>query len=150
MPDTSFETFLTSRGLNSLCQKECHILVKIWIFGDPFHKKWPVLVILVSMMIIPSRSEIFLKKLAFRGCWGRVRYKKFQMMDQAKISTTQEATEHQFLSELSKHVVKPGLYFMSKPNGTPCTISIIFPVISRDLTIILIKYQYTYQVSVYW
>jgi hypothetical protein len=50
-----------------------------------------------------------------------VRSKKFQMMDQAYISTTQEATEHQFLIELSKHLVKPVFYFMSKPNGTPCT-----------------------------
>ena len=25
-----------------------------------------------------------------------------------------------FLVDLSKHLVKPGLYFMSKPNGTPC------------------------------
>ena len=37
--------------------------------------------------------------------------------------TTQEALEHQFLLELSKHLVKPGLYFMSKPNGRPCTAS---------------------------
>jgi hypothetical protein len=28
-------------------------------------------------------------------------------MDQAQISTTQEATEHQFLVDLSKHLVKP-------------------------------------------
>jgi hypothetical protein len=39
MPDPSFETFLTSLGLNSLCQKRCHILVKNWIFDDPFNKK---------------------------------------------------------------------------------------------------------------
>ena len=37
--------------------------------------------------------------------------------DKFSIYTTQEATEHQFLLELSKHLVKPGLYFMSKPNG---------------------------------
>ena len=36
------------------------------------------------------------------------------------MSTTQEATEHQFLVDLSKHLVQPGLYFMSKPNDTPC------------------------------
>ena len=51
MPDPSFETFLTSQGLNSLCQKGCHILVKNWIFDDPFHKKGPVMVILVPCMI---------------------------------------------------------------------------------------------------
>ena len=39
MPDPSFDTFLTSLGLNSLRQKECYILVKNWIFGDPLHKK---------------------------------------------------------------------------------------------------------------
>jgi hypothetical protein len=39
MPDPLFETFLTSRGLNGLHQKGCHILVKNWIFDDPFHKK---------------------------------------------------------------------------------------------------------------
>ena len=38
---------------------------------------------------------------------------------------TQEATEHQVLVELSKHLVKSGLYFMSKPNGTtPCIVYI--------------------------
>ena len=49
-----------------------------------------------------------------------MRSKKFQMNDQAKMSTTQEATEHQFLKYLSKHLVKPGLYFVSIPNGWPC------------------------------
>jgi hypothetical protein len=39
MPDPSFETFLTSLGLNGLCQKRCHILVKNWIFDDPLNKK---------------------------------------------------------------------------------------------------------------
>jgi hypothetical protein len=33
------------------------------------------------------------------------------------MSTTQEPTEHQFLVDLSKHLVKPGLYFVSIPNG---------------------------------
>ena len=33
------------------------------------------------------------------------------------MSTTQDATEHQFLVDLSKHLVKPGLYFVSNPNG---------------------------------
>ena len=51
MPDSLFETFLTSRGLTSLRQKGCQILVKNWIFDDPFHKKLPVLVILVPVMI---------------------------------------------------------------------------------------------------
>jgi hypothetical protein len=59
MPDPSFETFLTSRGLNSLRQKESHILVKNWTFGDPFRKKWPALVILVPVMIRPSGSDFF-------------------------------------------------------------------------------------------
>ena len=54
------------------------------------------------------------------GRWGCVRSKRFQMMDQAYISTSQEATGHPFLADLSKHLVKPGLYFMSKPDGTPC------------------------------
>ena len=35
------------------------------------------------------------------------------------MSTTQEATEHQFLVDLSKHLGKPGLYFLSIPNGYP-------------------------------
>jgi hypothetical protein len=36
--------------------------VKIWIFDDPFHKNRPVLVILVSGIIEPSGSVIFLMK----------------------------------------------------------------------------------------
>ena len=68
MPDPLFQTFLTSRGLNGLRQKGCHILVKNWIFDDPFHKKLPVLVILVPVMIRPSGSESFLWKLGFLGC----------------------------------------------------------------------------------
>jgi hypothetical protein len=39
MHDPSFETFLTSLGLNGLCQKRCHILVKNWIVDDPSNKK---------------------------------------------------------------------------------------------------------------
>ena len=50
-----------------------------------------------------------------------MRLKKFQLVDQALISTIQEATEHQFLVDLSKYLVNPDLYFMSKPNGTPCS-----------------------------
>jgi hypothetical protein len=68
MTDPPFETFLTSCGLKALHQKGCHILVKNWIFDDPFHKKLPVLVILVPMMIKPSGSGSFWRKLGFRGC----------------------------------------------------------------------------------
>jgi hypothetical protein len=64
VPDQQFETFLTSRDLNSLHQKGCHILVKNWIFDDPFHKKLLVLVILVpAVMIRPSGSGSFLGEI---------------------------------------------------------------------------------------
>ena len=53
MPDPPFETFLTTHGLKGLRQKGCHILVKNWNFNDPFHKKSPVLSILVPVMIRP-------------------------------------------------------------------------------------------------
>ena len=46
------------------------ISVKNWIFDDPFHKKGPVLVILVPGMIQPSGSVIFLMKWGCRGHWG--------------------------------------------------------------------------------
>ena len=39
MPNLSLETFLTSCGLKGLSWKGCHILVKNWIFDDPFQKK---------------------------------------------------------------------------------------------------------------
>ena len=38
------------------------ISLKKWIFDDPFHKKGPLLVILVTRMIQPSGSAIFLMK----------------------------------------------------------------------------------------
>ena len=50
--------------------------VKNWIFDDSFHKKRPVLVILVPGMIQPSQSEMFLMKWGCKvhsghgGCWG--------------------------------------------------------------------------------
>ena len=53
---------VASAGLNSLRQKGCQILVKNWIFDDPFHKKGPLLVILVPGMIQPSGSVNFLMK----------------------------------------------------------------------------------------
>jgi hypothetical protein len=49
-------------GLNSLRQKEYPILVKNWIFDDPFHKKGQLLVILVPGMIQPSGSVNCLMK----------------------------------------------------------------------------------------
>ena len=58
---------IASAGLNSLRQKGCQILVKNWIFDDPFHKKGPLLVILGPGMIQPSGSVILLMKW---GCWG--------------------------------------------------------------------------------
>ena len=69
MPDPLFQTILTLCGLNGLRKKGCHIFVKK-IFDDPFHKKLPVLVILVPVMIRPSGLGSFLGKLDFRGCWG--------------------------------------------------------------------------------
>ena len=41
--------------------------VKNWIFDDPFHENWPVLVVLVPGIIEPSGPLIFLMKW---GCWG--------------------------------------------------------------------------------
>ena len=67
--------FWPHANLNSLHQKGCHILVKNWIFDDPFHKKLPVLVILVPVMIRPSGSGGFLRKLDFRGCLGQWAYR---------------------------------------------------------------------------
>jgi hypothetical protein len=69
MPDPPFETFLTTRGLNGLHQKGCHILAKNWIFDDPFHKKLPVMIILVPVMIKPSGAGSVLRKLGLRGCF---------------------------------------------------------------------------------
>ena len=53
---------VASAGLNSLQQKGYQMLVKNWIFDDPFHKKEPLLVILVPGMIQPSGSAIFSMK----------------------------------------------------------------------------------------
>ena len=47
--------------------KGCQILVKNWIFDDPFLKKGPLLVILGPGMIQSSSSVNFLMKW---GCWG--------------------------------------------------------------------------------
>ena len=57
-------------GLQSLQEKGCQILVKNWIFDDPFHKKKPLLFILVPQMIQPSGSVNFLMKWGCRGHWG--------------------------------------------------------------------------------
>ena len=65
-----FSKKVTSVGLNSLQQKGYQISVKIWIFDDPFHKKEPLLVILVPGMIQPSGSAIFSMKWGCRGHWG--------------------------------------------------------------------------------
>ena len=46
------------------------ISVKNWIFDDPFHKKGPVMVILVPGMIQPSQSVMFLMKWDCKGHWG--------------------------------------------------------------------------------
>jgi hypothetical protein len=67
MPEPPLETFLISHGFNDLCQKVCHN----GIFDDPFHKKLPVSVILVPVMIRPSGSGSYLRKLGFRGCLGQ-------------------------------------------------------------------------------
>ena len=51
---------VASAGLNSLRQKGYQILVKKWIFDDPFHIKGPSLVVLVPWKIQPSGSLLFL------------------------------------------------------------------------------------------
>ena len=65
-----FSKKMTSPGLNSLRQKKYQILVKNWIFDDPFHKKGQVMVILVPGMIQPSGSVNFLMEWGCRGHWG--------------------------------------------------------------------------------
>ena len=62
---------VTSAGLSSLQQKGYQILVKIWIFDDPFHKKIIELVICVLGMIQRSSWVNFLMKW---GCWGHWGY----------------------------------------------------------------------------
>ena len=56
LPKPFFKTVVTLAGLNSLQQKGYQISVKNWIFYYPFHKKGPVLVVLVPGMIQPSGS----------------------------------------------------------------------------------------------
>ena len=87
MPDPPFKTFLTSRSLNSLRQKGCHILVKNWIFDDPFHKKLPILVIMVPVMIRPSGSGFF------GGNWA---------LEAVEASEVAEAAEVNEAGEVSK------------------------------------------------
>ena len=47
-----------------------YYISKKWIFDDPFHKKGPVLIILVPGMIQQSRSGRKLMKKGCRGQWG--------------------------------------------------------------------------------
>ena len=88
MPDPSFETFLTSLDLNSLRQKECHIIVKIWILDDLFNKKLLVLVILVPVIIRPSKSGSF--------------FSEIQVLEAVEASEVAEATEVNEAGEVSK------------------------------------------------
>ena len=76
MPEPSLETFLTSCGLNSLCQKGYHILGKNWIFDDLFHKTLPLLVILVPVMIRPSGSGSFLEEIGLQRLLRPVRLQR--------------------------------------------------------------------------
>ena len=50
-------------------------------------------------------------------------------------------TEHQFLVDLSKHLVKPGLYFMSKPTGRPCIIFFRLNFSDAEIEIFCAKYD---------
>jgi hypothetical protein len=87
MPDPLFETFLNSWGLNGLRQKGCHILVKKRIFDDPFHKKLPVLVILVPVMIRLSGSGIFW------GNWALEAVEVSEVPETAEVNDTGEVSK---------------------------------------------------------
>ena len=89
MHDPLFGTFLTSRGLSSLRQKRCHISVKNWIFDDPFHKKLPILVILVPVMI----RLLGLGSFFFLGNWA---------LEAVEASEGSEAAEVNEAGEVSK------------------------------------------------
>ena len=78
MPDPLFETFLTSLSLNGLRQRGCHILVKNWIFDDPFHEELPVLVILVP---VPSGSGSF-----FCGNWALEAVEASEVAEAAEVN----------------------------------------------------------------
>ena len=58
MPDP-LEIFLTSPGLNSLLQKGYLILLKNWIFDNPFHKKLSVYQFLLDLCQNIWSSQVF-------------------------------------------------------------------------------------------
>ena len=64
LPQPFFKKVTLAR-LNSLWQKGYQISVKNWIFDDPFHKKEPVLVVLVPGMIQLSGSGSFFGEKGF-------------------------------------------------------------------------------------
>ena len=91
MPDPPFETFLTTHGLSGLRKKGCHILVKNWIFDDPFHKKLPVLVILVPVMIRPSVSGSFLEEIGLQRPVRSMRLERFLRPGKSLLRTSESS-----------------------------------------------------------
>ena len=88
MHDPLFGTFLTSRGLSSLRQKGCHISVKNWIFDDPFHKKLPILVILVPVMIRLLAFASF-----FWGNWALEAVEANEVSEAAEVNEAGEVSK---------------------------------------------------------
>ena len=78
---------MTLAGLNSLQQKECQILVKNWIFDDPFHKKLPVLSILV-----PEWSD-HKNKAVFWGNWALEAVEASKVAEAAEVNEASKASK---------------------------------------------------------
>ena len=61
---------ITTHWTQQLLAERVTYIIEKWIFDDPFHKKGPVLVILVPGMIQPSKLGSSLMKCSCRGCGG--------------------------------------------------------------------------------
>ena len=66
----------------------CHILVKNWIFDNPFHKKLPVLSILVPVIRSDHKN-----KAVFWGNWALEAVEASKVAEAAEVNEAAEASE---------------------------------------------------------
>ena len=88
MPDPPFETFLTSCGLNGLCQKRCHILVINWIFDDPFPQK-----ITSNGYFGASDDQIIRIRMFFWGNWTLEAVEANELAEAAEVNEVNEVSK---------------------------------------------------------
>ena len=106
---------VASASLYSLQQKGYQMLLKNWIFDDPFHKKEPLLV------TAQTKENYFI-----RGCWGQPMLLFWKVVDETQMGKPRDHAARDISSKFSTFVPLRAIQKKPYHYETPCIWKVVF------------------------